>query len=193
MNCRAFLVSSAATALGAWPGSSWALAPPAKPKARVIVIGGGMGGATLAKYMRLWGDAVAVTLVERRPKYVSSIMSNLVLTGQRTIPSLTFAYDDLKNRYGVEVKSDDAVAIDAARPSVRLASGTVLDAERIVMAPGIDFDAVPGLDDGNRMPHAWQAGPQTTLLAKQLAEMAPTPRSSSIVAAWKSFLLIQRA
>jgi len=158
-------------------GLGWALAPPTKPKARVIVIGGGMGGATMAKYMRLWGDEVAVTLVERNPKYVSSIMSSLVLTAQRDLSSLTFGYEALSRRYGVDVVIDDVVAVDPVRTTVKLASGTALSADRIVMAPGIDFDKVPGLEDDSRMPHAWTAGPQTALLARQLKGM----RSNGVV------------
>ena len=169
MNRRAFLIGSV-TALTVLPRSGWALTPPVTPKARVIVIGGGMGGATVAKYLRLWGDDVAVTLVERNAKYVSNIMSSLVLTGHRTIPNLTFGYDTLRNRYGVEVIIDDVAEVDAARVSVKLTSGKQLSADRLVMAPGIDFESVPGLDD-TRMPHAWKAGPQTDLLAKQLGEM----------------------
>ena len=151
--------------------TGWAIAPPAKPKARVIVIGGGMAGATVAKYLRLWGDAVAVTLIERNPKYVSNILSSLVLTGQRTISSLTFGYDTLRDRYGVQLVFGDVVDLDPVAVTVKLASGAQLSADRIVIAPGIEFDAVPGLTDGNRMPNAWQAGPQTTLLAQQLAAM----------------------
>jgi len=169
MNRRAFLIGSAA-ALTVLPRSGWALSPPITPKARVIVIGGGMGGATVAKYLRLWGDEVAVTLVERNAKYVSNILSSLVLTGQRTIPNLTFGYDTLRNRYGVEVIIDDVAEVDPARVAVKLASGQQLTADRIVMAPGIDFESVPGLDEA-RMPHAWKAGPQTDHLAKQLGGM----------------------
>ena len=169
MDRRNFLIGSAAT-LVASSKPAFALSPPVKPKARVIVIGGGMGGATMAKYMRLWGDEVAVTLVERNLKYVSSTMSSLVLTGQRTIPSLMFGYDALRSRYGVEVLVDDVVEVDPTRASVKLISGKQISADRIVMAPGIDFDFVPGLDD-NRMPHAWKAGPQTSLLTEQLAKM----------------------
>ena len=152
------------------PRSGWALSPPITPKARVIVIGGGMGGATVAKYLRLWGDDVAVTLVERNARYVSNILSSLVLTGQRTIPNLTFGYDTLRNRYGVEVIIDDVAEVDPVRVAVKLTSGKKLSADRIVMAPGIDFESVPGLDD-TRMPHAWKAGDQTDLLAKQLGRM----------------------
>lgn len=169
MNRRAFLIGSVA-ALTVLPRSGWALSPLITPKARVIVIGGGMGGATVAKYLRLWGDEVAVTLVERNAKYVSNILSSLVLTGQRTIPNLTFGYDTLRNRYGVEVIIDDVAEVDPVRVAIKLTSGKQLTADRIVMAPGIDFESVPGLDEA-RMPHAWKAGPQTDLLAKQLGGM----------------------
>lgn len=169
---RAVLLASASAALLAMlPGSGRALPPPAKPKARVIVVGGGMAGATVAKYLRLWGDAVAVTLIERHSKYVSNILSSLVLTGQRTLASLTFGYETLRDRYGVQFVFDDVVELDPAAVAVRLASGAQLRADRIVIAPGIEFDTVAGLTDWNRMPHAWQAGPQTTLLAQQLAAM----------------------
>jgi sulfide dehydrogenase [flavocytochrome c] flavoprotein subunit len=169
MDRRAFLIDFAA-ALSVLPSSSWALSPPTTPKAHVIVIGGGMGGATMAKYMRLWGDEVAVTLVERNAKYVSNILSSLVLTGQRRIANLTFGYDTLRARYGIDVIIDDVAEVDPTRVAVKLTSGRQLTADRIVMAPGIDFESVPGLDD-TRMPHAWKAGVQTDLLAKQLGRM----------------------
>ena len=151
---------------------------PASPKARVIVIGGGMAGATVAKYLRLWGDAVEVTLIERATAYTSCIMSSLVLTGQRTMSSLQFNYDALRNTYGVKTVLGDVVAVDPVAAKVTLASGQVLTADRIVMAPGIEFDGVPGLTDANAMPHAWKAGPQTALLAQQLAAM---PASGQVV------------
>ena len=153
------------------PDSTTLATAPANPKARVIVIGGGMAGATVAKYLRLWGDAVDVTLVERLPVYTSCIMSSLVLTGQRSLASLDYNHDQLRSRYGLKTVFDEVVAIDPVAPSVTLASGTVLRADRIVMAPGIDFDAVPGLGDPLLMPHAWKAGAQTSQLASQLAAM----------------------
>jgi NADH dehydrogenase FAD-containing subunit len=140
-------------------------------KSRVIVIGGGMGGATVAKYLRLWGDGISVTLVERMPTYTSNIMSSMVLTGQRTMSSLTFKYDTLRSKYGITTVFGEVVAIDPVGVKVTLADGTVLTADRIVMAPGISFDDVPGLGNSNKMPHAWQAGPQTSLLASQLAAL----------------------
>jgi len=145
--------------------------PPARPKARVIVVGGGMAGVTSAKYLRLWGDAVDVTLVAPAPKYTSCILSSLVLTGQRTLSSLEFGYTALRDRYGVRTVFDTATRIDPVTARVTLASGAVLAADRIVLAPGIDFDPVAGLSDPLAMPHAWKAGPQTTALARQLAEM----------------------
>jgi NADH dehydrogenase FAD-containing subunit len=140
-------------------------------KSRVIVIGGGMGGATVAKYLRLWGDAISVTLVEKMPTYSSNIMSSLVLTGQRSMSSLTFSYDTLRTKYGINTVFGEVVAIDPVAVKVTLSNGTTLSADRIVIAPGIDFDDVPGLGTSNKMPHAWKAGAQTTLLAKQLAAM----------------------
>ena len=140
-------------------------------KSRVIVIGGGMAGATVAKYLRLWGDGIAVTLIERNATYTSNIMSSMVLTGQRTMASLTYRYDALLSAYGVQVITDDVLEIDTVGTKVKLASGTELSADRIVLAPGIDFDTVEGLGTSNRMPHAWKAGPQTALLAQQLTAM----------------------
>ncbi|WP_088286058.1 FAD-dependent oxidoreductase [Ideonella sp. A 288] len=142
----------------------------AAPVGRVLVLGGGMAGASVAKYLRMWGN-LDVTLVERNSAYTSNIMSSLVLTGQRTITSLRYTYDALRTKYGVKTVFDEVVAIDPIGVSVRLKSGTVLTADRIVLAPGIDFDPVPGLDNPDLMPHAWKAGPQTTLLAQQLAAM----------------------
>ena len=140
-------------------------------KSRVIVIGGGMGGAAVAKYLRLWGDGVDVTLIERQPTYTSCIMSSLVLTGQRTLASLAFDYDKLRMLYGINTVFDEVVSVDPVAAKVTLASGGTLAADRIVMAPGIEFDDVPGLGTSDKMPHAWKAGPQTALLAGQLKAM----------------------
>lgn len=171
MDRRTFLRGAAGLAVLASSGSAFTAIR--SPKARVIVIGGGMAGASAAKYLRIWGDAIEVTLIERQATYTSSIMSNLVLTGQRTLSSLAYRYNVLQSRYGVRLIVDDVVEVDPVAVSVKLASGKRLTADRIIMAPGIDFDPVPGLTDPNRMPHAWQAGPQTVLLAQQLAALPP--------------------
>ena len=182
MDRRAFLLSAASSGLLALPGAGFAdsktrrapaaaLPAPTNPKARVIVVGGGMAGATVAKYLRLWGDAVDVVLVDRNPKYLSNIMSSLVLTGQRTLSGLTYGYDHLASRYGVRMVVDEVLEIDPVAARVRLAAGGWLAGDRVVLAPGMAFDPVPGLDDPMRMPHAWQAGAQTTQLQRQLAAM----------------------
>jgi len=142
---------------------------------RVVVIGGGMAGATVAKYLRLWGGTgVSVTLVERDSAYTSNILSNLVLNGQRTITSLQYAYSNLASRYGIRMVKGDVTAIDPVGHSVSLADGSKLPYDRLVVAPGVDFDVFPGLESAAaqaRVPHAWKAGVQTTQLRNMLVGM----------------------
>lgn len=139
--------------------------------ARVVVVGGGFAGATAAKYLRHWGgNAVDVTLVDANANHVSCILSNLVVTGSMSLGSITFSYDTLRDRYGVRPVRDRVVAIDGIGHRIRLANGSTLPFDRAIVAPGIDFDALPGWN-ANAIPHAWQAGPQTTLLRQQLAAM----------------------
>jgi NADPH-dependent 2,4-dienoyl-CoA reductase/sulfur reductase-like enzyme len=145
-------------------------------RGNVVVVGGGFGGATAARYLRLWGgDAVDVTLVERDAQFVSCPLSNLVIGGTRTLPSITIGYGALARR-GVRVVRDTATAVDAERREVRLARGNPLRYDRLVLSPGIDlyFDRVAGLEDPRareRFPHAWHAGPQTLALRRQLETM----------------------
>ena len=142
----------------------------------VVVVGGGYGGATAARYAALWsGDAVNVTLVERDAAFVSCPLSNLVLGGSKSMADITQRYDALGRR-GVRVIHDSAVAVDADRRRVKLARGPELPYDRLILAPGIDFffDRVKGLDtEAARATflHAWQPGPQTVSLRKQLEAM----------------------
>ena len=100
-----------------------------------------MAGATVAKYLRLWGGTgVSVTLVERDSAYTSNILSNLVLNGQRTITSLQYGYSNLATRYGIRMVKGDVTAIDPVGHSVTLADGSKLPYDRLVIAPGVDFD-----------------------------------------------------
>jgi NADH dehydrogenase FAD-containing subunit len=144
---------------------------------RVVVIGGGMAGTTVAKYLRLWGGTgLQVTLVERESAYTSSIMSNLVLTGQRTISSLQYSYANIASRYGVKLVTGDVLTIDPVGRTVTLAGGTKLPYDRLVIAPGIEFDysGIPGLNNAAaqaKILHAWKAGPQTTALRNQITAM----------------------
>lgn len=143
--------------------------------ANIVVIGGGMAGATTAKYLRLWGGSgVKVTLVEQAASYTSNIMSNLVLNGSRTLASLDFGYGSLVSKYGVTLKQGVVTAIDKVGKTITLADGSSLAYDRLVLAPGIEFDNAWGLtqsDYAGKTPHAWQAGPQTQLLRDQIAGM----------------------
>lgn len=159
------------------PSPAPAPAPSGPAKARVLVVGGGMAGATVAKYLRLWGDSIEVTLVEPSATYTSCILSSLVLTGQRTLSSLQFSYSTLAASYGVIVKQDTVTGIEPGPSSVTVTlanGGRQAPFDRVVLAPGIQFDDVPGLGaaDALKMPHAWKAGDQTTALAAQLQAMA---------------------
>jgi NADPH-dependent 2,4-dienoyl-CoA reductase/sulfur reductase-like enzyme len=162
-------------AAGAAVGSLGACASTGGGRGKVVVVGGGWGGATAAKYLRLWSDAgIDVTLVEPNRSFVSCPMSNLVLGGSRTIEQLTTSYDGLR-KWGVAVVHDTVTAIDAERRQVRLASGTSLPYDRLVVSPGIEFiyEGVKGMSaaDAETIPHAWKAGPQTVLLRRQLESM----------------------
>jgi sulfide dehydrogenase [flavocytochrome c] flavoprotein subunit len=141
--------------------------------ARVVVVGGGFGGATAAKYVKLWAPAAQVTLVEPAERFVTCPYSNLVLGGLRDMASITHGYDKLAQR--VTLVRDSAVAIDADARAVRLQAGTTLPYDRLIVSPGIDlrWGAIAGYDEAaaDKMPHAWKAGEQTVLLRRQLEAM----------------------
>lgn len=142
---------------------------------RVVVVGGGVGGCTAAKYLRKLAPDVAVTLIESKPVYTSCFMSNEVLSGDRSLQSLTFGYDGLRG-YGVEVVQDSAVGIDPERKRVQTAGGSRFDYDACVVSPGVGFkwDAIAGYDEQiatQSIPHAWYAGAQTQLLRNQIESM----------------------
>ncbi len=153
------------------PRSSFAAARP-----RVVVVGGGFGGATAAKYVRKWSDQrIDVDLVERDAAFVSCPQSNLVLGGNRNLSDLTTSYDGLK-RWGVRRIRDEAIAIDEVARTLRLAGGASLSYDRLILSPGVDFiyDEIPALNNSiaqARVLHAWKAGPQTSALRAQLEAM----------------------
>ena len=144
----------------------------AQAKPRVIVIGGGYGGATCARNLHRLG--MAVTLIEENAVYTSCPFSNLVLHGSRDIAAQRFNYAAIA-REGVEVVAMRAQGVDGAARRVLLSDGRTLAYDRLVLSPGIDvrFDALPGYDSSaaDIMPHAWKAGAQTLLLRKQLEAM----------------------
>jgi sulfide dehydrogenase [flavocytochrome c] flavoprotein chain len=170
---RDFLKFLAASGVLAGCGSI--AAAPAKPAGRVIVVGGGYGGATAAKYIRMWSPNLEVLMIERNAEFISCPMSNLVLGGSMTLEDITVSYRGLQ-RYGVQVIRDDVTGIDVEKKKLRLARGPELAYDRLVVAPGVDFmfEEIPGLDNAEaqeRILHAWKSGPEVLALRKQLEEM----------------------
>ena len=169
------------TAIGA--GSVCATTFPAfgltAPAKRVVVIGGGMAGATAAKYLRLWSNnTVEVTIVEPSATYVSNIMSNLVVTGQYQPTILNYNWKTLAKNYGIKIVTGSVTNVTANGSGWNESGSglaTPLTCDRVVVAPGISFD--PVLDNISQpiaVLHAWQAGPQTTQLRDLLAALPPT-------------------
>jgi len=174
MKRRDFLkVGAAAGAMA----SLYGCAGGGKASGHVVVVGGGYGGATIAKYLRMWSEGgVQVTLIERNPSFISCPISNLVIGGTKTMADITVSYDGLKSKWGVRVIQDDVVAVDAAKRSVKLAKGGEMSYDRLVLSPGVDFmfDQIPGLNNADaqgKILHAWKAGAQTVALRKQLEDM----------------------
>ena len=144
---------------------------------KVVVIGGGYGGATAAKYLRLFSEGtVDVTLVEPNAAFVSCPISNLVVGGYKTMADITTPYDNLSKRHDVKLVKDMVTAIDPDKKVVKLASGGELPFDRVIVSPGVDFmyDTLPGLASAaakDKVLHAWKAGAQTVALRKQLEAM----------------------
>lgn len=144
---------------------------------KVVVVGGGYGGATAAKYVRMWSDyGIQVTLVEPNASFVSCPISNLVIGGSKTMADITSPYDNLTRRHGVTVVQDSVTSIDPQARKVKLASGGELAYDRLILSPGVDLmsDNLPGLmkpGAQDKVLHAWKAGPQTVALRRQLESM----------------------
>ena len=168
-----FRILGAGAAIGAFPGLAQAAGA---ARGRVIVIGGGYAGATMAKYLRMWGgNQLEIILIEPNTTFVSCPLSNLVLGGSKRIGDLTFNYSGL-DRYGIKRLHESVTAIDAEKRRVMVESGDELVYDRLVIAPGIDFmyDQLPMLASTaaqENVPHAWKAGPQTVNLRRQLEAM----------------------
>ena len=168
----------ASFALGCAPSvlsRAWAANLPAK--AQVVVIGGGYGGATAAKYVRLFSDhKINVLLIEPNAQFISCPMSNLVIGGSKSLADLTTSYDALSSKHGVTVVRDKATAIDPQKKTVSLQNGGNISYDKLVLSPGVDmvFDSIEGLQAANasgQVLQAWKAGPETLALRKQLEAM----------------------
>lgn len=149
----------------------------APSKAKVLVVGGGYGGATAAKYVRLLSDhKIDVVLVEPNDAFVSCPISNLVLGGSRTMADITTPYTSLSRRHGVTIVKDMVASVDPAKKVAVLASGPTIQYDKLILSPGVElmFDGVQGLkaaNDSGRILQAWKAGPETVALRKQLEAM----------------------
>ncbi|QEP44670.1 twin-arginine translocation signal domain-containing protein [Ectothiorhodospiraceae bacterium BW-2] len=146
----------------------------ASNKKRVVVVGGGIGGATAAKYLRLMDSSIEVTLIEANKDYYTCFMSNEVLSGERDIDNIKFGYSGLKG-HGVTVVHAKVTGIDADKQRVMTDSGDTFAYDRCIVSPGVSFryDLIEGYDEtvAETIPHAWKAGSQTVTLRKQLEAM----------------------
>lgn len=173
VNRRTILKGAAATAVAS---TAPMIMGASHGKPRVVVVGGGAGGATVARYVAKDSKgAIDVTLIEPTRTYYTCFFSNLYIGGFRTIDSLGHSYGKLASEYGINVVHDWAIGIDRDKKTVSLAGGGSVPYDRLVLSPGIDFvdGSVPGWDVSaqNHMPHAYKAGSQTELLKAQVESM----------------------
>ena len=168
---RTFGIAALATA-----GSMAAPTLMAAARPKVVIVGGGPGGATVARSLAkaAKGD-IDVTLIEPTRTYYTCFFSNLYIGGFRDLQSIAHSYGRLASDYGINVVHDWATGVDRDKKMVSLASGGMVPYDRLVVAPGIDFkyETVPGysIANANKMPHAWKAGSQTELLKAQVENM----------------------
>lgn len=174
MQRRSFLQSSAALGLLGLAGCATTSVP---ARAQVVVIGGGYGGATAAKYVRLLSDhKVKVVLIEPNEAFVSCPMSNLVIGGSRQLAEITTPYSGLARNHGVQVVRDLATSVDTQRKVVTLARGASIAYDKLIVSPGVDLQlgAIEGLaaaSASGQVLQAWKAGPETVALRRQLEAM----------------------
>ena len=168
----------ATSAVGAFGLASCAMTPAGAPdKARVLVVGGGFGGATAAKYLRLLsGYKLDVVLVEPDDAFVSCPVSNLVLGGSKALADITLPYSSLAKAHGVTLVKDRVASIDPVKKTALLGMGATIRYDKLVLSPGVElvWDSVAGLKEANaqgRILQAWKAGPETVALRRQLEAM----------------------
>ncbi|CAA7613633.1 NAD(P)/FAD-dependent oxidoreductase [Magnetospirillum sp. UT-4] len=142
---------------------------------KVVVVGGGFGGATAAKYVKRYDPSFDVTLIDADKSHFTCPFSNAVIGGLKDMSYIERKFDALVNKHGVKVFNDMVVAVDPVAKVVKTKSGQTFAYDRLILSPGIDFkwNAIAGYDEAASqiMPHAWKAGPQTALLKKQLEAM----------------------
>jgi sulfide dehydrogenase [flavocytochrome c] flavoprotein subunit len=170
---RNFLkLSGGAAALGTLGCANMAVG--SSKKGKVVVVGGGIGGSTTAKYIRMMDPGIEVTLIEPKKQYHTCFMSNEVLSGERTMDSIQFDYSGLA-KHGIKVVHDAATAIDPVKKTVTTKGGQTFSYDHAVVSPGValKYEAIAGYSEqvAEKIPHAWKAGPQTALLRKQIESM----------------------
>lgn len=172
LNRRDFVkATGGVAALGMLGTSSFAIGGASK---KVVIVGGGIGGATAAKYIRMADSSIEVTVIEANKHYHTCFMSNEVIGGERDMDSIKFGYSGLQG-HGVKVVHDKVTGIDAGARTVTTAGGHSFNYDRCIVSPGVSFrwDTIEGYDEkvAETIPHAWKAGPQTATLRKQLEAM----------------------
>lgn len=168
-------VSAALTGTTLLPGAAWA-AGKGRKLGRVVVIGGGFGGATAAKYLRKWSNGgIEVVLIERNKEFISCPTSNEVLSGNREFASIVHSYEGLKKNWGIKVVHASVTAIDPEKRRVKTDGAGEFAYDRLVVSPGVDFQfgAIAGYDEAaqKKILHAWKAGAQTVALRQQLVDL----------------------
>jgi len=159
--------------LGIWGASSSAFA---NSVPHVVIVGGGFGGSTAAKYLRLANASVKITLVEPNKEYITCPRSNDVVVGLMAMSEITLNYDTLRKSYDINIVHDRVVGLEADKKVIVLASGKSIGYDKLIVSPGVDFkyDAVEGWSKAiadTSMPHAWKAGAQTLILKDQVQKM----------------------
>lgn len=176
MNRRHFLGQSAAL-LGLSTGLVGLSRAQSLQSAKIVVVGAGYGGATAAKYLKLFSNnAAQVTLIEPNPSFISCPLSNLVVGGVEKIDALTTQYTGLEKNHGINMVKDSVASIDTQKKTIQLASGQSMKYDKLVLSPGIGLmmDKIEGLSAANKAGvtlQAWKAGPETVALHQQIAEM----------------------
>ncbi|CAA7612465.1 NAD(P)/FAD-dependent oxidoreductase [Magnetospirillum sp. SS-4] len=142
---------------------------------RIVVVGGGFGGATAAKYVKRYLPSANVVLIDADKSHFTCPFSNTVIAGMNDMAFIERKFDALANKHGITVVTDLVVGIDPVSKAVKTKGGNTFNYDKLVVSPGIDlkWGALAGYDQAAAeiMPHAWKAGPQTMLLRKQIEAM----------------------
>jgi sulfide dehydrogenase [flavocytochrome c] flavoprotein chain len=175
MQRRDFLKAGAAGFAVGLAGCAAGVTSPAA-RVRVAVVGGGYGGATAAKYIRMLDPSIEVVLIEPNEAFVSCPISNMVLGGFRQMSDITVPYATLQSKYGVKIVRDLATAIDHTNNTVRTRQSGDIAYDRVIVSAGVDFiwEGMPAMgtpEGASRVLHAWKAGPQTADLRRQIVSM----------------------